>query len=139
MLIATCLSVASALLVSATVTARPSVTTPPLVIGVTVAVDISPTLIPRVLDEAADIWRAAGLAIAWQRENGVAVRPPVLRVWIGDAPGIGKRDQTLQLGWIMFDGEGAPARDIYVSHTNANALLAMTRDGASTDLMPRAE
>ena len=85
MLIATSLSVASALLLSTALTARPIVTTPPLVIGVTVALDISPTLIPRVLGEASDIWRAAGFAIVWQRDGGVGVDAPVLRVWIGDA------------------------------------------------------
>jgi hypothetical protein len=138
MLIATTLSVASALLVSTALTTRLPVTAPPLVIGVTVAEDISPTLIPRVLDEAADIWRAAGLAIVWQLENGVAVQTPALRVWIGDATGTWQRNQVLQLGWIMFDG-AKPSRDVYVSHANAHALLAMARDPVAADRMPRAE
>jgi hypothetical protein len=91
-----------------------------------------------VLDEAADIWRAAGLAIVWQRENGVAIKPPVLRVWIGGARGIPNSD-SLAMGWIMFDDNGAPARDIYVSHANAQALLGLMRDLSATDRMPRAE
>jgi hypothetical protein len=138
MLIATSLSVASALLLSSALATESVVTTPSLVIGVTVAVDISPTLIPRVLDEAADIWRAAGLVIVWQLENGVAVRPPALRVWIGGARGT-KSSESLALGWIMFDDAGAPARDIYVSHANAEALLRTMRDLSATDRMPRAE
>lgn len=138
MLIATSLSIASALLLSSAVATESVVTTPSLVIGVTVAVDISPTLIPRVLEEAADIWRAAGFAIVWQRENGVAVRPPALRVWIGGARGT-QTSESLALGWIMFDDDGTPARDIYVSHANAEALLRSLKDMSATDRMPRAE
>lgn len=138
MLIAASLSVASALLLSSAVATESVVTTPSLVIGVTVAADISPTLIPRVLDEAADIWRAAGLVIVWQRENGVAVRPPALRVWIGGARGA-PGAESLALGWITFDDSGAPARDIYVSYANADELLRSMKDLVATDRMPRAE
>src|SRR5262245_2277664 len=138
MLIATSLSIASALLLSSAVATESVITTPSLVIGVTVAADISPTLIPRVLDEAADIWRAAGFVIAWQRENGVAIQPPVLRVWIGGARGT-QSSESLALGWIMFDDGGAPARDIYVSHANAEELLRTMKDLVATDRMPRAE
>ena len=138
MLIATSLSIASALLLSSAVATESVVTTPSLVIGVTVAADISPTLIPHVLDEAADIWRAAGFVIVWQRENGLAVRPPALRVWIGGARGT-QTSESLALGWIMFDDDGAPARNIYVSHANAEALLRSLKDMSATDRMPRAE
>src|SRR5262245_48003144 len=138
MLIATSLSIASALLLSSPVAAESVVATPSLVIGVTVAAAISPPLIRHVLDEAADIWRAVGFVIVWQRENGVLVRPPALRVWIGGARGT-QSSESLALGWIMFDNDGAPARDIYVSHTNAEALLRSMKDLVATDRMPRAE
>src|SRR5262245_46363079 len=140
MLIAASLSIASALILSSALTTEPIVTTPPpLLIGVTVSVDISPSLVPRVLNEAADIWRAAGFDIVWQREEGLGVRPPPLRVWIGDARGIRRRDEGMPLGWIMFDNAGAPARDIYVSHVNALELLGLARSTAAIDRMPRAE
>jgi hypothetical protein len=140
MLIAASLSVASALLLlSPALSTESMVTMPPLVIGVTVSVDISPSLVPRVLNEAAEIWRATGLTIVWQRDEGAGVRPPPLRVWIGDARGIRSRDRAMPLGWIMFDNAGAPARDIYVSHANALELLGLARSTASIDRMPRAE
>jgi len=31
------------------------------------------------------------------------------------------------LGWIVFDGEHEPQREIYVSHANAKALMASAR------------
>src|SRR5262249_41249430 len=123
MLIATSLSVASALLLSTVLSARPIVETPPLVIGVTVAADSSPTLIGRVLAEAEDIWRNAGVAITWEREGGVEMHRPALRAWIGDGTGRGNRDQAMPLGWISFNDDGSPGRNIYVSHANALALL----------------
>ena len=45
----------------------------------------------------------------------------------------------MPLGWIAFDEVGAPARDIYVSHANALALLTMMRDATPPTRMPRAE
>ena len=139
MLIATSLSVASALLLSSALAAPPTVTPPPLVIGVTVAVDISPTLIPRVLAEAESIWRTAGVVIVWEREGGIEMHAPMLRVWIGGAKGLGSQEQAMPLGWIGFDEDGTPTRNIYVSHTNALTLLNMTESERSPSRMPRAE
>jgi len=139
MLIAASLSIASALLLTSALTAESIGATPSLLIGVTVAGDISPTLVPRVLDEAADIWRAAGFTIAWLRDEGGGVRPPPLRVWIGDARGTRNSERSMALGWIMFDDDGTPARNIYVSHANAVALLTLTRGLTSRDRMPTAE
>src|SRR5262245_19907149 len=139
MLIAASLSIASALLLPSALTAESIAATPSLLIGVTVAGDISPTLVPRVLDEAADIWRAAVFTIAWLRDEGEGVRPPPLRVWIGDARGSRINDRAMALGWIVFDEDGTPARNIYVSHANAVALLSLARSLSSRDRMPIAE
>src|SRR5262249_39058857 len=139
MLIATSLA-ASVLLASAALAARPIVTTPPLVVGVTVVSDISPAQVTRVLQEAAEIWRAGGVAIVWQRDDGAVAARPWLRVTIGNWRGSGMgADQTMPLGWIVFT-DGAPEREIYVSYTNALTLLDGSRGSTAASMqMPRAE
>jgi len=139
MLIATSLCVASVLLLSPALTTRPIAVMPPLVIGVTVAADISPTLIPRVLAEAEAIWRPTGVVIVWEREGGMEMHAPLLRVWIGDGTGRGNRDEAMPLGWIGFEDDGSPTRNIYVSHANALALMNMMAGSSSAARMPRAE
>jgi len=138
MLIASSLAVASALLASAALTARPLVTAPPLVVGVTVVSDISPAQVRRVLAEAGDIWRAAGVTIVWQQESTPS--PPSLRVTIGNWIGTGLGDdKSMPLGWIIFT-QGAPEHEIYVSYANTAALMDLSRGSISlSDRMPRAE
>ena len=120
MLIASCLA-ASALLVSAALAARPLVTTPPVVVGVTVVSHISPTQVARVLREAADIWRAAGVDVVWQRNDGTVAAKPSVLVTIGNWRGKGMSvDKTMPLGWIVFT-DGAPEHEIYVSYTQRGA------------------
>jgi hypothetical protein len=138
MLIATSLVLGVAVLASGPLTARPVTAPPPLVIDVIVASDISPSLIARVLAEAGEIWRAAGLTIIWKQDGRVS---SALRVTIGHWGNRVKRDETLlPLGWIVFDDDGAPEHAIYVSYTNAMALMDQSRGttGAS-EKMPRAE
>ena len=136
MLIAT--SVAVAGLASSLLTTRPLTPLPPLVIDVIAASDISPSLVTRVLTEAGDIWRAAGLTIIWKQDSHVSAAP---RVTIGHwGNGVRREENALPLGWIAFDERGTPANAIYVSYANATALLDHTRGiGAVSDRMPRAE
>jgi len=131
-------SLALALLASSMFAARPVAPLPPLAVDVIVASDISPTLVTRVLAEAADVWRAAGVTIVWNLDGRVSSR---LRVTIGHwANGVARDETLLPLGWIVFDDEGRPERSIYVSYTNASALLDQTRGGNGFgERMPRAE
>ena len=140
MLIASSLAAVSALLASAALTARPLVTTPPLVVGVTVVSDISATQVTRVLKEAADIWRAAGVDVVWQRDSGTVAARPSVRVTIGNWRGKGMaEDKSMPLGWIVFT-DGAPEHEVYVSYTNAVALLDLSRGAVSPPTrMPLAE
>jgi hypothetical protein len=138
MLIASSL-VASALLASAALATRPLVTTPPVVVGVTVVSHISPTQVTRILQEAAAIWRAAGVDIVWQRNDGTVAATPSVRVTIGNWRGKGlTEDKTMALGWIVFT-DGAPEKEIYVSFTNAELLLDESRGSVRPSLMPRGE
>src|SRR5262245_58598059 len=139
MLIASSLA-ASALLLSAALTARPLVTTPPLVVGITVVSNISPAQVNRRLQEAADIWRAAGIAIVWQQDTGAVAARASVRVTIGNWRGAGmSEDQTMPLGWIVFT-DGEPEHEIYVSYSNAITLLDLARVSAPPSTqMPRAE
>jgi hypothetical protein len=138
MLMAASLVAGVALITSSALTARPLTNVPPLVIDVIVATDISPSLVERVLAEAGDIWRTAGLTIIWKRDGRVS---SALRLTIGHWANRVRRDETsLPLGWIVFDDDGAPQHAIYVSYTNAHALMDQSRGttGAS-EKMPRAE
>ena len=114
-------------------------TTPPIVVGVTVVSHISPTQVARVLQEAADIWRAAGVDVVWQRNDGTVAAKPSVLVTIGNWRGKGMSvDKTMPLGWIVFT-DGAPEHEIYVSYTNAELLLDESRGSQRTSQMPRAE
>ena len=131
-------SLTFALLASSLLAARPPAQLPPLVVDVIVATDISPALVTRVLAEAAEIWRTAGLTIVWKLDGHVT---SPLRVTIGHWSNNVMRDDTLlPLGWIVFDDDGRPQHAIYVSYANASALLDQTRGGAGYgERMPRAE
>lgn len=132
-------SLVVALLASSPLAARPLVTTPHVIATVIVASDIPSTLVTRLLAEAGDIWRAAGLTIVWRLESTTS--PSSLRVIIGHRTGLVVRDDSvLPLGWIVFDDQGAPMHDIYVSYANARALMDQARGSvALSDQMPRAE
>ena len=110
---------------------------PPVVVNVVAGPSVSPTLVTNLLAEASAIWRPSGIDIVWQRvapevlpyaKLREAGPPPssTLRVVIGDDPGV-TRNAITPLGWIVFDGEHEPQREIYVSHANAKALMASAR------------
>ena len=132
-------SLVVALLASSPLAARPLVTAPPVTVTVIVASDISPTLVTRVLAEAGDIWRTAGVAIVWRLESTIS--PSSLRVVIGHWTSLIVHDDlSLPLGWITFDDSGAPRQEVYVSYANARALMDQARGSiALSERMPRAE
>ena len=140
MLITFSLAVASTLVAATALTARPLVTTPPFVVGVTVVSDIPPAMAARILREAGEIWRAAGVDIVWQRSTGTVAAKPSVRITIGNWAGAGMReDKSMPLGWIVFT-DGEPEHEIYVSYTNAALLLDASRGNISpSNQMPRAE
>jgi hypothetical protein len=138
MLIATSLATA-ALLSASALAARPLVSS--MRADVTVAPDIPPSLVTRVLEETSAIWAMAGVFVVWNRQTAtvneadygqaavtgrgpVALSwPPRLRVTIGDWRGITAADPHVKaLGWIVFEA-GAPQQEIYLSHANAVALF----------------
>src|SRR2546426_11941171 len=98
-------SLVVALLASSPLAARPLVTAPPVTVTVIVASDISPTLVTRVLAEAGDIWRTAGVAIVWR--GGSTISPATLRVVLGHSTGLLLHDHAaLPPGWILLDQSG---------------------------------
>jgi hypothetical protein len=95
------------------------------------------TLVSRLLAETSAIWRASGVGFVWQHAapdvvpyGPLAETPPslpsALRVVIGDYRGV-SRDDKMPLGWIVFDDEHEPQREIYVSHVNAQSLMESAR------------
>jgi hypothetical protein len=151
MLIATS-SVAVALLASTTLAESPLLAIPPpMIVNVSVAADISSTLVSRVLVEAGDIWSAAGFTLVWRRITDEVVpyarvldpgahTPPALRVTVGNQHGVTKEEYATPLGWIVFEDLNTPQPEIYLSYANARALMEVSRGVVGRiDLMPRAE
>jgi hypothetical protein len=125
---------------SSSIATAPPAATPPVTAIVSVAPNISASLVTRVLAEAADIWSAAGITLAWTREVPSEVTRSMLRVVIGHVTGPARDDAAMPLGWIAFDDGSTPRNEIYVSYANAMSLLQLTRGTAGlSDRMPRAE
>jgi hypothetical protein len=110
---------------------------PPLIVNLSTAANVSPTLLARVLEETTAIWRSSGFSFVWRaaaREVVPYARtseagPPLpshLRVVIGNETGQA-RDKRTPLGWITFDDDHSPLPEIYVSYENANRLLEAAR------------
>ena len=112
---------------------------PPIAVDVTIAPDVPATLVTLALEEADAVWRASGLTFVWNRHRAdrsiatAASGPAACRdldVVIGHDRGAGpdmERDNKMALGWIVFDGPGVPAHEIYVSYENALTFMAGSR------------
>src|SRR4051794_30851545 len=127
MLIAT--TAAAALFATTAFAAAPagsaSAAVPPMIVTVTALSDVPPQLIARVLAESDAIWRASGITFIWQRtahdtqryarsaEIGPYV-PDTLRLNIGDNRGDSNGTRR-PLGWVVFNGDQTPEREIYLS------------------------
>jgi hypothetical protein len=111
-------------------------TIPPMIVTVTTAADLSPSLVKALLAEADAIWRPSGITLLWQaaariatpaeqRELGPFV-PNSLHVVIGENRGSGKNGRV-PLGWIVFDDVTVPEQEIYVSYANARQMMEEAR------------
>jgi hypothetical protein len=111
---------------------------PPMIVNVTAAPGISPSLVSRMLEETDAVWRNSGVTFVWRPaarevvpyarvgEEGPYV-PSTLRIVIGNDPGVA-HDDRLPLGWIVFDDVTTPAQEIYVSYLNAQRFIAAARE-----------
>jgi hypothetical protein len=131
MLIATSLT-AIALLASAAPAstaaagAAPVLAMPPITVQVSVAPDVPPSLVSRLLGEASEIWGAGGFSFVWHIAAQKVV-PNTLRVVIGDKQGNSRDSNRTPLGWIVFDDDHSPVPEIYLSRKNATALMYAAR------------
>ena len=111
-------------------------TIPPMIVTVTTAADLSPSLVKALLAEADAIWRPSGITLLWQaaarivrpveqREAGPFV-PNSLHVVIGENRGVGTSSRV-PLGWIVFDDVTVPEQEIYVSFANARQMMEEAR------------
>jgi hypothetical protein len=133
MLIATGLAVALAS--TSPIEAAPA-SSPPVIVNVVEAPGVPATVVSRLLLEADEIWRAAGVTFVWRRAQPAvpdprtpdtgAVVPTTLRVVIGHDKGVA-RDHRTPLGWIVFEAENVPQQEVYLSYRNAWTLLAASR------------
>lgn len=110
---------------------------PPVVAIVFSQPGVPVTLVSRLLAETSAIWRASGVEFVWQHAapdvgpygplaETPTYLPSALRVVIGDDRGV-SLDDKMPLGWIVFDDEHEPQREIYVSHVNALSLMETAR------------
>jgi hypothetical protein len=96
---------------------------PPIVVNVSVAAKVTPSLVALTIAEAEAIFRSGGISVIWR------YGPPALAaltVVIGDDTGAARQGVTA-LGWIVFE-DGRPDQQIYLSHANAEAFLVDARD-----------
>jgi len=108
---------AAALGVAAADRARPVV-----IVQVESARDVRGSTVRRALDEAADIWRAAGIVFDWRVAGSAPpLEGPSLRVVIDDAGGPAARD--VALGWIAFAVSDVPDPVIHLSRANVESLI----------------
>jgi hypothetical protein len=110
---------------------------PPMIVNVTAAPGVSPSLVSRILEETDAVWRGSGVTFVWRRaapqvvpysragEEGPYV-PSTLRIVIGNDPGVVRGDK-LPLGWIVFDDVTTPEQEIYVSYVNARQFIERAR------------
>lgn len=97
-----------------------------LVVVVEAAPAISHALVKRSLEEARSIWATAGVSITWRFvEPSRPEEAFAIKVVLSDEPGAW-HDSALPVGWIAFDGAGAPEHTIHLSHDNASRLLNST-------------
>jgi hypothetical protein len=110
---------------------------PPIIVSVTTAASMSPALIARIFAETDAIWRPSGVSFLWRRVAREAVAfarageigpyvPNTLRLNIGGGTGQ-FRDGRMPLGWIVFDDVTTPQQEIYLSYTNAQAVMEESR------------
>ena len=149
MLVATGLAVA---LASALRAEAAPASLPPVIVSVVEAPGVPGAIVTHLLAEAAEIWRAAGVAFMWDRtaarsavpdprtpDTG-AVVPSRLRVIVGNDTGVA-RDHRTPLGWIVFEGDhnplqahncGEPGMSVLArSHRCSSALPSAGADSAS--------
>jgi hypothetical protein len=115
--------------------APPANPIPSMVVRVATDSDVPPALVVALLGEADAIWRGTGIQFFWEREPGEREPPapvrvpspfgsPTLQVIIGqERHAIARGSREFPLGWIVFDDATTPQREIYLSYTNAIALL----------------
>lgn len=108
---------------------------PPIVVNVSAAATVSPSLVALTIAEAESIFRSAGLSFMWRFGSPALA---TLNVIIGEDAGSARGDVTA-LGWIVFE-DGRPDPQIYLSHGNAVKFMQESRGvvGMTTN-MPRAE
>jgi hypothetical protein len=114
---------------------------PTISITVHASPDVSPRLIKWVIEEADDIWRGAGVRIAWTLEPRDGTVPPKpsledrLRVVIDHEPGM-NLGADVALGWVVFEGD-RPRPEIHLSYANAAAGVELIAPRAMLNLLAR--
>jgi hypothetical protein len=108
---------------------------PPIVVNVSVAATMSPSLVALTIAEAEAIFRNAGISIVWHFGSPALAS---LSVIVGDERG-GAREDLTPLGWIVFE-DNRPDQQIYLSHANAERFLVDSAGVVGAlNTMPRAE
>jgi hypothetical protein len=103
-----------------------------MIVNVTAAATVPPSLVTRLIAETDVIWRGTGISFLWQiapRDGIEHARrlaqspfgPATLRVIVDEEQGVAIED-GVALGWIVFE-EQRPDREIHLSYANAASLL----------------
>ena len=109
--------------------ATATIALPPMTLSVQSGPGLSPIVVRQTMEEAAAIWRTSGVTLLFEGDDcasgPVQVVPSVrIQVTFEDKPTAPARIDALPLGWIDFDDQGDPMRQIHLSPKNATLLMA---------------
>jgi hypothetical protein len=95
-----------------------------LALVIAAAPGVSNEIVSGTLNEAAAIWKAAGLTLQWRVSNHLLtqIEPSAVQVILDDARGTASEGE-LPIGWVGFGPSGLPAPLLHLSRRNANQLL----------------
>jgi hypothetical protein len=100
---------------------------PPLALSVHAAPTMSSRIIRQTLEEAAVIWRNAGVTLVFEDDDcasGPTRVVPSVRMHVTfEESSNASRPDALPIGWIDFDEVGDPMRQVHLSLDNATRIL----------------
>jgi len=137
-------------MLAAVALAAAAMTVPPVTITVRAAPTVAPAIVKDALDEAAAVWRAAGVTLIPRidaesqptgRLTGDRRSLPLglsITVLFDDGESTVK-DYAGTVGWIVFDETNTPVPEIHLVYANALAILRGTYSDGTLNQMPGAQ
>jgi len=131
--------------------AAAAIAVPPVTLTVRAAATIPPQVVNAALDEAASVWREAGIALLTQHDDDESSpsdraatdhrslpRGLSIAVVFDDGPPTMK-DFVGTIGWIQFDASNTPMPEIHLVHANVIEMMRGMYGEATMNQMTQAQ